>query len=125
MYELSGQPLANASLADLESSPWPDPYDPARVAGLREATARLYAETEYVLVAYRLMMMSEFELCQQLRGTQNFFEAMVLRPDFASALSWKVAEVSHAGYNLPSWTRLVTMSNGSNRETTWAASAGR
>ena len=42
MYELTGQPLAAASLSDLDSFEWPNPHDPARVAGLRAEAAKLY-----------------------------------------------------------------------------------
>ena len=98
VYELTGQPLAEATLADLDSFPWPNPADPARVAGLRAEAAKLFAETDCALVAYRPVMLGIFEISQQLRGMVNLLEDMALRPEFAEALFWKVQQVVKAFY---------------------------
>ena len=36
MYDYVNHPLADATIKDLDSFDWPDPFDPARWAGLRE-----------------------------------------------------------------------------------------
>jgi uroporphyrinogen decarboxylase len=98
MYEYTNHPLAEAVIADLDSFDWPDPHDPARWEGLREEARRLYEETDYALVAYRPKYNGLFELCQVLRGTQKMLMDLILNPDFAEALFWKVGEVLKGFY---------------------------
>ena len=46
-YFFDEQPLAHATIKDLENFPWPDPYDPARVEGLENKCRHLYEETGF------------------------------------------------------------------------------
>lgn len=98
MYEYTNQPLADATGDDLEHFEWPDPYDPARWAGLRNEARDLYEHTDYALVAYRPKYNGLFELCQVLRGTERLLSDMVLNPAFVEALFWKVGEVLKGFY---------------------------
>lgn len=98
MYEYANHPLADATIEDLDSFEWPDPYDPARWAGLREEAERLFTETDYALVAYRPKYNGLMELCQVLRGAEQLFIDMALDPEFAKALFWKVGEVLKGFY---------------------------
>lgn len=93
MYEYVNRPLADATIADLDSFDWPDAADPSRWAGLREKARQMYEQTDYALVAYRPMYNGLFELCQVLRGTEKLFMDLILQPDFAEALFWKAGEV--------------------------------
>ena len=93
MYEYINQPLADATIQDLDSFEWPDPYDPERWAGVREEARQLYEQTDYALAAYRPVYNGLWEMCQTLRGTERLFLDMALNPDFAVALFWKVGEV--------------------------------
>ena len=93
MYEYVNHPLADATVESLADFDWPNARDPARWAGLREEAQRLYTETSYALVAYRPTYNGLFELCQTLRGTEQFLTDMALQPAFAEALFWKVGEV--------------------------------
>jgi uroporphyrinogen decarboxylase len=93
MYEYANQPLAGATVQDLESFDWPDARDPARWSGVREEAEKLFAETDYALVAYRPKYNGLMELCQVLRGAEQLFIDMALDPDFAVALFWKVGGV--------------------------------
>jgi uroporphyrinogen decarboxylase len=91
MYEYTNRPLADATIESLdELLPLPDARDPGRWAGLREEAERLYRETDYALAAYRPKYNGLFELCQVLRGTEQLLTDMVLQPEFAEALFWKV-----------------------------------
>jgi len=83
--ERVGHPLAQATLADLEHFPWPDPHDPGRVEGLAEEARRLYEETDYSLVAGAISA-GIFQDCWNLRGMAQFFEDMALNREFAEAL---------------------------------------
>ena len=50
-YGFSNQVLGKASVEDLETYPWPDPYNPDLTEGLEEKAKRLYEETDFALVA--------------------------------------------------------------------------
>ena len=70
-YSPMSAPLADCTVADLVSVAWPDPYDPARVVGLREEAKQLYDTTDYALVA-DIMCRGPFELAVKLRGFEKF-----------------------------------------------------
>jgi uroporphyrinogen decarboxylase len=92
-YELGGTPLANATVDDIEKYPWPDPHDPARVAGLREETLELYNHTPYALSAYRPTLSGIFELAHALRGMERLLMDLMLDQAFVDALFSKLAMV--------------------------------
>ena len=98
MYDYVNAPLADATIQNLDSFEWPDPYDPARWVGLREEARQLYEQSDYALVAYRPTYNGLFELCQILRGTEQMLMDLALQPDFAEALFWKVGEVFKGFY---------------------------
>lgn len=98
MYEYTNRPLAGATIESLDDFPLPDARDPARWAGLREEAEKLYRETDFALAAYRPKYNGLFELCQVLRGTEQLLTDMVLEPEFAEALFWKVEEGLKALY---------------------------
>ncbi len=93
--ERTGHPLANATLDDLDTFPWPDPYDSGRVEGLAEEARRLYEETDYALVAGHVSA-GVFQDCWNLRGMEKFLLDMVINRDFAEALLDRVLTV-HIG----------------------------
>ena len=84
-YAVDGAPLKTATLADLDSFPWPDPHDGNQFQGLRQQAARLYKETGYVIGADAIKagpLMSAL----QMRGYEQFFMDLVSDPEFADAL---------------------------------------
>jgi uroporphyrinogen decarboxylase len=83
--ERVGHPLAEATLADLEGYPWPDPHDPSRVAGLAEEARRLYRETDFILAAGQISD-GVFQDCLNLRGMEQFLVDMATDREFAEAL---------------------------------------
>jgi uroporphyrinogen decarboxylase len=93
--ERIGHPLARARLEDLNHFPWPDPFDPGRVAGLMYEARRLYLETDYCLVAGHISA-GIFQDCWNLRGMGRFMEDLALDPDFAHALLQRVTQI-HIG----------------------------
>jgi uroporphyrinogen decarboxylase len=99
-YELGGTPLANATIADLASYPWPDPYDPARIEGLREEVESLYHNTDYAIGAYRPTISGIFELSHYLRGMEKLLMDLVLDRPFVDALFGRLAEVLAGFYSV-------------------------
>jgi len=90
--ERVGYPLAEATLADLERFPWPDPHDPDRVRGLAEEARHLYEDTDYSLAAGHVSA-GVFQDCWNLRGMARFLEDMILNRAFAEALLDRVTAI--------------------------------
>ena len=92
-YELGGTPLAEASVDDLNSYPWPDVNDSARYYGLQEEVEDLYNNTNYAIGAYRPMISGIFEISHYLRGMEILLMDMVLDKKFVDTLLWKLTEI--------------------------------
>ncbi len=89
---LSYHPLADASIEDLETYPWPDIRDEGRVRGLKERAEDWYQNTDFAITATSATSGTIFELCQYLRGTEQFFVDLYEEPEFAEKLIEKVTE---------------------------------
>jgi uroporphyrinogen decarboxylase len=90
--EMIDPPLAQATIDDLETYPWPDPGDPSRYRGLAEKTKHLYETTDYALVAGAIGM-GIFEQAQGLRGLQRFFEDLLINQEFAARLIDRILQI--------------------------------
>lgn len=89
-YAPLGNPLREATLADLDTFPWPDPLNPGRIRGLREEARRLHEENEYA-VALSLPV-GFVHLSQYLRGYEQWLMDIVLNPAFLDALMDRALE---------------------------------
>ncbi len=78
-YNPTGNPLREATLADLDRFPWPDPFNPGRVRGLREQARRLHEETDYAIVLS--LPVGFVHQSQYLRGYENFLVDLLLNCD--------------------------------------------
>jgi uroporphyrinogen decarboxylase len=88
-------PLAHASIADLETYPWPDPADPGRYAGLAEEIKFLYHQTPYALLGdcgYK----NHWEMVFLLLGFERALLAVAAEPDFVIALMEKLSALTAA-----------------------------
>ncbi len=86
-------PLADAqSIEDIERYPWPDPYDPSRVRGVRERAEQLAREGQYAIMATPWLLFP-FERAIAMRGMERFFMDLVEDPEFAQALLRKVLDI--------------------------------
>lgn len=83
---LTLHPLADVEIEDLESYSWPVMRDEGRVRGLRERAADWYENTDFAITATSATSGTIFELCQYLRGTEQFFVDLYDDPDFAMKL---------------------------------------
>ncbi len=91
-FAVDGAPLKKATLADLETYPWPDPNDPEQFKGLREQAKYLYENTDYVIGADAIKagpLMSAL----QMRGYEQFFMDLVIDVEFADALLDKITSL--------------------------------
>jgi uroporphyrinogen decarboxylase len=85
--------LAGLSTSDLEKFPWPDPYDPGRVAGLREETKNLRDKTDFAIVT-DIMVGGPFEQATRSRGAEQFMLDLAWDSKFAQTLLDKLTDVA-------------------------------
>jgi uroporphyrinogen decarboxylase len=85
-------PLTHATLDDLNTATWPNPYDPGRTEGLRQRAEDLYTNTDYAIVA-DIMCRGPYEEACKVRGYVEFLTDMIQDHKFAEALLEKVTEI--------------------------------
>jgi len=85
-------PLRHLSAEDLQTYPWPDPYDPGRVEGLREYARFLHEETEYAIAA-DAPSQGFFEAGCRFRGYDQFLLDFAMDPDWVRAFFDKMLEL--------------------------------
>ena len=99
-YDVVGRPFADLERpSDLATVQWPDPYDPGRLAGVREEARRLFEETDYLVVA-DIMCLGPFEGACFLRGYEQFCMDLYWNLDMAHAILDKVTETDIALWDL-------------------------
>lgn len=94
-----GAPLADATIGEIARHTWPDPSDPARVAGLAEEARRLRESGTHAISA-RSPLLGMFEAAQRVRGMQQFLMDMVLDKKFAIALISRLTEIHMAFWDV-------------------------
>jgi uroporphyrinogen decarboxylase len=92
-WEMDRHPLAEASIEDIESYPWPDLEDPGFFAGLAEDAKELYENTDYAIMADGGFK-SFWELGYMLRGFERSLTDLALNPEFTIALMEKLLEIN-------------------------------
>jgi uroporphyrinogen decarboxylase len=94
-WEVAHNPLAKASIEDLENYPWPDPLDPGFTIGLAEEAKTLYEETDYAIMADSGFK-SFWEIGYMLRGFKQMLLDLINNPEFVTALMSKLLEINLA-----------------------------
>ena len=85
-------PLADASVKDIESYPWPDPNDPGRTEGLARKAKELRDKTEYAIVA-DVPLLGPLEFSWLLLRGPEFLEDLIANKTFAIALLEKITDL--------------------------------
>ena len=83
-YNPTGNPLREASLADVDRYPWPDPLNPGRTRGLHEQARQLHKETGYAIILS--LPVGFVHQSQYLRGYENYLVDLILNAEFIEAL---------------------------------------
>jgi uroporphyrinogen decarboxylase len=94
-WEAVKNPLAHATVEDLQNYPWPDPKDPGFTAGLADAARSLYHETDFAIVGepgYNAV----WEPAYLMRGFDKMLVDLLRNPEFVSALFSKILEIDIA-----------------------------
>ncbi len=98
-YDLAGAPLADHfTLEGIRDFPWPDPYDPVRLEGVKEEVEHLYYHTDYAIAAHRPVYGNAWEMSRLLLGMEKALMATVLEPKLMDALLTKLTEVLNGFY---------------------------
>jgi len=91
-FDLYDNPLKRAdTLDDIKRYQWPDPEDPARIAGLREKVQNLRESTDKALVLFNSIGGSH-EHSYFLRGLDELLMDLAANPDIADYLAAKTAD---------------------------------
>jgi uroporphyrinogen decarboxylase len=85
-------PLRYATIQDLKTYPWPDPYDPGRIEGIKEQARYLHEETPYAIAA-NAPAHGLFEGGCRLRGYDTFLMDFASNPDFVRAFFDRLLEL--------------------------------
>jgi len=94
-WELHVHPLAAAEVGDLAGYLWPDPDDPALVAGVAEEARYLSEMTDFAVMA-DCGFKSFWEQAYFLRGYEQLLADTALNPSFVQALLDKLLEINLA-----------------------------
>jgi len=82
--DISHHPFANASIAEIESYPFPNGADATRFMGVRKSALALRHETSYALSSGICGV--TYEMCWYLRGMEQWFVDMKENPALCEAL---------------------------------------
>lgn len=82
--DISHHPLAEASIKDLDSYPFPHGGDPTRFAGVREKALEMRGRTPYAISTGIGGVV--YEICWYMRGLERWFTDMIDNPAFCEAL---------------------------------------
>ncbi len=82
--DISHHPLAEATIEDIESYPFPDGSDPARFEGVREEVLKIQQTTPYAVSTGIGGVV--YEICWYMRGLERWFMDMLENPSFCEAL---------------------------------------
>jgi uroporphyrinogen decarboxylase len=94
-WEIVCNPLADATVEDLDHYAWPDPFDPGFTAGLRAEAEALFKNTEYAVEA-SCGFSSFWEQASYLRGLEQLLMDLLVNRRFVEALMDKLAELNFA-----------------------------
>lgn len=99
-YDLADAPLAHdLTVGKIENYPWPDPYDPARLEGVKEEVEDLYYNTDYAIVAHRPVYGNIWEMARWMVGMENTLMMTATDKKLFDALLTKLSEVLDGFYD--------------------------
>ena len=84
-------PLAEASIEDLDTYEWPETEKVLDISGMKERAKQLYEENQYA-ISMRMPCNGIIEIACWLRGMQNFMIDTIADPEFAHKLIDKILE---------------------------------
>jgi uroporphyrinogen decarboxylase len=91
-FAITGTPLKEGTMEELENHPWPDPENVEMFEGLADQARHLYENTDYVIGADGIKG-GILQTCLWLRGYENFFMDLAMNQEYAAALLDKVLDL--------------------------------
>jgi len=88
--DISHNPLAEATVKDVQNYPFPKGDDPTRFTGLREQALKIRNETPYAISTGIGGVV--YETCWYMRGLEQWFVDTIEQPEFCEALLDKTLE---------------------------------
>lgn len=85
-------PLKDATLDDLKAFQVPNAEDPGRIEGLGELARHYYEDTDKYVTACSAHSGQVFDICQYLRGTEDFLIDLYEEEEFARLMIDKVTD---------------------------------
>ncbi|MBW8016081.1 MAG: uroporphyrinogen-III decarboxylase [Planctomycetes bacterium] len=82
--DISHHPLAEATIEDIASYPFPKGNDPTRFTGVREEALKMREETPYALCTGIHGVV--YEYCWYMRGLEQWLMDTILNPEFCEAV---------------------------------------
>jgi len=82
--DITHHPLADATIADIKTYPFPKGDDPGRFVGLRDQALAIRNNTPYACVSGISGVV--YEICWYMRGLEQWFCDMLTQPEFCEAL---------------------------------------
>jgi uroporphyrinogen decarboxylase len=93
-YGFDNQVLGEATVADLDDFPWPDPRNPELTEGLEGKARDLYENTDLALIGK--FSNSIFEQAFYMRGFEQLLLDLSFAPEFVEALLGKLVDIALA-----------------------------
>ena len=91
LNEIVHEPLKDATIADLDDFPWPDPEDPGRTDGLEEEARELYEGTDLAIMGR--FGGTLFETAANMRGWEQWMMDLLINPDFVSVVIERILNI--------------------------------
>lgn len=99
-YDLTGSPLANdMTISGIDNYPWPDPYDPVRLDGVKEEIENLYHQTDFAIVAHRPVYGNLWEMARVMVGMENALLLTAMDHKIFDHLLGTLAEIQNGFYD--------------------------
>ncbi len=99
-YNLGGAPLkGDLTKERIDNFPWPDPYDPARLEGVKEEVEDLYTNTDYSIVAHRPVYGNIWEMTKLLVGMEQALMMTAMDKKMFDYLLGTISEVLDGFYD--------------------------
>jgi len=92
-YEVQKNPLAEATIEDLKSYNWPDPYDEGYTMGLKDEVKNLFDNTQYAIIG-ESGFKNLWELGCMLRGFENLLMDIAINQKFFISLLEKILKIN-------------------------------
>ncbi len=90
---ITKHPLAEATINDLETYNWPIIKDQGRIRGIAKQAKEWYEHTDFAITSTTAVSGLFLEICQYLRGIEQFLMDLYINPEFAHALIEKVTDL--------------------------------